>query len=142
MSTRIPVQPGEYGMVIGACATITSALTNTCQFRLGLSETTFPNEVIRVCGPVCPAALAVQNIACAIGVGLTAQPLADAGGGTNLILDVASSPLQVSIPLPRYPIGRDFVVDMDLSIFGAGDQLSGGRLIVAFGQLSEILTCW
>jgi len=55
---------------------------------------------------------------------------------------VAGGAATVNLGLPKYPIRRDFIVNLFHSTSNAGDQVTNARIAVAFGTLEDLLAAF
>jgi len=120
----VSLEPGLCGMVVGASFTLLAAAEG--QALVTIVETGLANSI------------------CAFGeivLGATTQ-------NVNAAFDVSSVPTRaaavmtdigVGVALPRIVCQQNFIVTLGFHNIQAGDTVSGGRLVVAFGALWELL---
>lgn len=124
----VPIQPGLWAMVIGVRWAGTLNTVATFQPFCEIVENTFPSHsLIAVGNPVAQATSPSYNGSGMLGLN---------GASSTGVATGNTSP----VALGRYPIERDFTVNVGHNNMNALDTISGARVVVAFAHLVELLS--
>ena len=125
VNTLIPIalEPGKVAMVYSVAFNIVIAAAS--QALISFTETG-QAIVSAVYGPHCNVGIQ-QNIS-----GFLDAPESE----RQTVLD----PVGVNIALPRYIFRENFVVTVGSNQVAVNDDISDGRVVVAFGSLEELIT--